>query len=734
MHEPESPNSVPYQAYKASWLRSKRQPRNVSRPTSFISEKQQAPVLNLQPTPPSTPPPHSSPTRTEYSKLEEPNGSATSTPPTEPEPDPEPEPESRPVSPPVASTSTASPSPVATTSTTAAMEEARPSPRKTTTFRRVAPRKSAPQTHSRTTSLSSLRHSVIASPGPSPLSQSSSPVVRDERPLPPAPDTVALVAPQPQHLAPSPRSSSLQATPIVNGISSLPSTTIPSPLSRPPPQEHPVSSPPPSAVSQPSSPAPAAPTPVPSAKSPTPRTSARSPQSKNHVQTPYRPGFQPKPSYRHRTDEFIAARHATRDGKTEGGTGMGEKRIERTKLERRLEKLIALHFPDENGRRARPAIVPVQKQERRASSIFDMSLSDLRASMSFDSSSGGSGLWKGVVGGGAKNDMRAAEQRITPWQEDSEVSKCPHCSTSFHPLSNRKHHCRLCGKIICNLPVKHPVRPVPCSLLFVVDPKTRKIEEVGEGVDYGVRKRTGPGDQKRSGKGGEEDEEKFLKGVRICRECRPVLVREQYERENAVVPPFVRLYDSFVALEKEIEDSLPQFQEMILSLNQDPSHQQSITKEAAAVRKRLLEAFAQYDAFAKRIRKLPGSDGKPLKPGSSQDRVQAAVMTRANFFLQKNMFPLQSLPKPSSRANSTSGSPSPEPSVLPIDLDSQVAHALQPLLEQEALLETFVEEATAQRKFEDAKTLRANLKEIRQEIDRILSSIERSGNVRRVGS
>ncbi|EEB95250.1 hypothetical protein MPER_05810, partial [Moniliophthora perniciosa FA553] len=46
--------------------------------------------------------------------------------------------------------------------------------------------------------------------------------------------------------------------------------------------------------------------------------------------------------------------------------------------------------------------------------------------MSFDSSSGGSGLWKGVVGGGAKNDMRAAEQRITPWQEDSEASKLHH--------------------------------------------------------------------------------------------------------------------------------------------------------------------------------------------------------------------------------------------------------------------------------------------------------------------
>ncbi len=60
-------------------------------------------------------------------------------------------------------------------------------------------------------------------------------------------------------------------------------------------------------------------------------------------------------------------------------------------------------------------------------------------------------------------------------------------------------------------------------------------------------------------------------------------------------------------------------------------------KEATAARKRLLEAFAEYDALAKRIRKLPCPEG----PGSSQDRVQAAILIRANLFLQKNMFPLQ---------------------------------------------------------------------------------------------
>ncbi|KAF9265740.1 hypothetical protein L218DRAFT_859383 [Marasmius fiardii PR-910] len=405
-------------------------------------------------------------------------------------------------------------------------------------------------------------------------------------------------------------------------------------------------------------------------------------------------------------------RRVARDG---AENGAGQKRMERTKLERRLEKLISLHFPDD-GKDAKPAI-----PERRLSSIFNVSLEDIK-------SAGGSALWKGVVGGNMKNDIRGqsrspSEQRITPWQEDSEVNRCPICSSSFHPLSNRKHHCRLCGKIICNLPVKHPVRPVPCSTLFVVEPKTRKIEEVGEGVDYGVRKRTSS-IQKKGTK--EEEEEKFLKGVRICKDCRPILLRQQYLREMVFVPTFVRLYDAFIALEKEIEDSLPQFQEMVLSLGQESSPQ-TITKEATAIRKRLLDAFAQYDALAKRIRMLPGEDGKPVKQGSSQDRVQMAITTRANIFLQKNMFPLQSLPKRSTSSSSTltSASPAPEATnVLPLDVDSQLAHLLQPLIEQEALLETFVEEATAQRKFEDAKTLRTNLKEIRDEIDRIMKAAD----------
>ncbi|KAI0281480.1 FYVE zinc finger-domain-containing protein [Russula aff. rugulosa BPL654] len=438
------------------------------------------------------------------------------------------------------------------------------------------------------------------------------------------------------------------------------------------------------------SPTPAAPaSPVTSPSPPSTRTS-----TPVRSTAPYRPGFQPKGVYRPLTDEFLEARRSRRDNG----------RVEQTRLERRLEKLINLHFGEDADKRAtaRP------KQAKRLSSIWEL---DIRSMASGD-------LWRGVVQNqgtaGGKADIRAAEQHITPWQSDADVSQCPLCVASFHPITNRKHHCRLCGQIICSLPVKRPQRPVTCSLLFISDPKSGKIEEVSEGVDYGVRRRTVSSVGYGASRDSINPDEKFLRGVRICRVCRPALLRKQYVLDRARLPTFSKLYDVFMCLEKEIEDALPQFQELLLTLNSDDRP----TTEASAARKRLLDAFAQYDGLAKRIRALPTSG-----PGSSQDRVLAAVHTRANIFLQKHMFPLQSLPRPSK-------STSPQTKTIDgpvIDPNSELAHAIQPLLEQEALLESFIEEAKAHRKFEDAKSLKSNLHEIQAEIDKIVANGHEGG-------
>ena len=125
-----------------------------------------------------------------------------------------------------------------------------------------------------------------------------------------------------------------------------------------------------------------------------PQTSSSSlPKVTNRLPAPYRPGFQPKGVYRHRTDEFALARKV----KSDAG------RIERTKLERRLEKLIHLHFPI--GGSELTALKPVAEQ-RRASSFFELDISIVK---NMDPADILKGVLKSPAFQGTKGEIRGAD-------------------------------------------------------------------------------------------------------------------------------------------------------------------------------------------------------------------------------------------------------------------------------------------------------------------------------------
>jgi len=60
---------------------------------------------------------------------------------------------------------------------------------------------------------------------------------------------------------------------------------------------------------------------------------------------------------------------------------------------------------------------------------------------------GGSILWP--LSGGAKAQQRALEQSVIAWEDDASVPKCPFCQQDFSSYIFRRHHCRLCGRVVC---------------------------------------------------------------------------------------------------------------------------------------------------------------------------------------------------------------------------------------------------------------------------------------------
>ena len=81
-----------------------------------------------------------------------------------------------------------------------------------------------------------------------------------------------------------------------------------------------------------------------------------------------------------------------------------------------------------------------------------------------------SGSWFSLSGVGAKNHRKALEQSIITWEDDAKVTNCPFCQQEFSTYTFRRHHCRMCGRVVCG------------------DPKTECSTEIGLNVAAGTSK------------------------------------------------------------------------------------------------------------------------------------------------------------------------------------------------------------------------------------------------------
>ncbi|BGP53951.1 hypothetical protein JCM8202_006144 [Rhodotorula sphaerocarpa] len=516
--------------------------------------------------------------------------------------------------------------------------------------------------------------------------------------------------------------------------------------------------------------------PFPAAGTPAPHIRTRSPekgpvaqiiheaggQTNRRGKLPYQAGFQPQGVRRDRSDAFFE--HRRRCGEA--------RKLDEGRLARRLEKLIALHFPAEP-----PATRP--EASRAATSPF----ADITTLGETIRSRSARDLWRSAVAQ-VDTDIERAEQSIVKWQPDKEATHCAICTAAFG-VRVRRHHCRLCGRVVCFLPPTPPAPPdsdatlngtraasspssAPpppkatrrerCSTFFTYEQQL--IGDQNEKQTYGVVVEVPPIEQDLSIDamlGPHPPPEKKQKDerpkVRVCRDCLNTVIRQQLKTLPLRTPTWLKLYEVLVDLEKEIDETLPEFQGLAVMLSNPAAAAESTAPPSAnhakSLRKRLLADLASYDTVSKRIRDLPLPEG--AAPNGSQDRLQRALAARGQLFLSEKLGLLRSLGNVEELGAGASGSgkkgakgkldrgQSEEYTVKSLaDLlekedvakvrekvgpELEAAAKLNVLREQEMLVTSYVEDANARRQFEDAAALQASLDELRAEIAAISATL-----------
>ncbi|WKT50036.1 hypothetical protein QSH57_014984 [Fusarium oxysporum f. sp. vasinfectum] len=315
---------------------------------------------------------------------------------------------------------------------------------------------------------------------------------------------------------------------------------------------------------------------------------------------------------------------------------------------------------------------------------------------------------------GQKNPRKLIEQSVVTWEEDATVSKCPFCQQEFGSWTFRRHHCRICGRVVCG------------------DPQTGCSSEVGLNVSSETNGAT------KAPSGTEKPLSVTGDGqvgidIRMCRDCKhTIFSARDFAASLQHKPADQRAYETLRQKKESGE----------IDLNKPPPTHAQI-QEAAKIRKRLVDSFGKYGIAAKRLRDLPTES-------PTQRRLQMAIYTYASGFLHTNMLPLKSLPqllrsrssassstavstsrllashhhsgsslRHSELADETSSQAPSEGSTVVSQLEAEekeLRERLVVLEEQRFMVEAMVKTAQGSRRFEEVSALSRNVDELDAEI------------------
>ncbi|NWS75372.1 RBNS5 protein, partial [Crotophaga sulcirostris] len=234
--------------------------------------------------------------------------------------------------------------------------------------------------------------------------------------------------------------------------------------------------------------------------------------------------------------------------------------------------------------------------------------------------------------------IRAIEKSVVPWVNDQDVPFCPDCGNKFS-IRNRRHHCRLCGSIMCK----------KCMELVSLPLANKLTSASKEALGSHTSPNSSPNSVHGSRRGSississvssvldEKDDER----IRCCQHCKDTLLkREQQIDEKEYTPEIVKLYEKLRLCMEKVDQKAPEYIRMAESLNAGETTYN--LEHANDLRVEIQKIYEFIDALSKKILSLGLHEDPQPHPKTLQ--LQRMIRYSATLFVQEKLLGLMSLP------------------------------------------------------------------------------------------
>ncbi|CAH0550029.1 unnamed protein product [Brassicogethes aeneus] len=293
------------------------------------------------------------------------------------------------------------------------------------------------------------------------------------------------------------------------------------------------------------------------------------------------------------------------------------------------------------------------------------------------------------------SDRKQQEQELVAWLDGTTVTRCPSCASSFN-ITRRKHHCRLCGSIMCN----------SCSYFLTYETAQTIVAPVHTN-------------------NGSESQASESESLRICNHCLDMLeCRRRVQIEQMMQPLICQLYNHLQTVKSQVQNSVETYHKVYNSLTS--GERTYLLQDAQNLRTTIAKNAEILDTLSKKIASMPIEPDTP-----KQHNLQNSIRKATSIYIKDYLLTLPAPPtvEDLEKIRAEHAMKVVEEDYVPVmrnnikkvtvttgwtPTKAENESDEDPLIEQMNIVKNYIDQARQAQRFEEVVSLQENLKMLKE--------------------